>query len=432
MSDKVYVGSNVSSMVKKGEFEPVSRVTMWYDDEHYYTAGDDAGRALEIDNPWATQEMANEVLSNLKGYVYRPFDAADAALDPAAELGDAVTVGGIYSVLAHSDQRFDAGFTADISAPGEKEVDHEYPYLDPQERELKRRVKLGQKYQGVSITRRDGLTIVETDGETEGAKVVLNSKELSFYDAASQRVLYFDPVTGTYKFTGVLNVADNFIVDKDGNVTIKGNLNLSTGVIYWGDNPPNKKRYAASTGGPWHDTMQDGDLYCCDWDYSADDWGPAYKFKGEDGKNGADGNDADVTYSNIKTALNRASKAAMTIVDGSSIDTVDIYANNIYGGNLYAGDGVNTFANVNGNGFDVCINGISTPKIRLYCDDDGTSPQIQLGSGDNNNNDIFYLLKGANAGTIIYWSANGNSSGFRFTDGKITPIGDLDVTARFG
>lgn len=297
MSDKIYVGSNVASLEKKGEFAPISRVTMWYDDEHYYTAGDDSGRTLECENPWATQKMVDNVYKQLKGFVYRPFEATGVPLDMAAELGDAVTIGGVYSMIGSMTRHYDAACLADISAPGEKEIDHEYPYKNPQDRELKRRVKLEQKYYGAKISRREGLVIEKTDGETVSAKAVLNADELSFYDAGGGRVLYFDPTSGTYKFLGELNVNDKFVVDRQGNVTLAGNINMSNGSITWGGNGPVQYKFAPAMAGPWHDTMAENDKYRRDSLDGGTTWGDPYQFKGEDGKdgaNGADGSDATV------------------------------------------------------------------------------------------------------------------------------------------
>lgn len=320
MSDKIYVGSRASSLEKGGEFEPISRVTMWVDDEHYYTAGDDTGRTLERDNPWATQQIVDNVLKQLKGFVYRPFKATDVRLDPGVELGDAVTIGGIYSIIAQMDTKFDAAGLSTISAPGEKEIDHEYPYLDPTARELKRRVKLGQKYQGVSITRRDGLTIVEVQEDGgEGAKVVLNSKELTFYDAGGGRVLYFDPTSGTYKFLGELNVNDKFVVDRDGNVILAGNIYM-TGDITWGKGPVQYK-FAPAMTGPWHDTMEENDKYRRDSLDGGTTWGHPYQFKGEDGRDGMNGSDATVPAYITQTVISKGVIQAPTIIANEFIVT---------------------------------------------------------------------------------------------------------------
>lgn len=221
MSDKVYVGQNLQSFESSPAFDPVSKVVLWYDDENAYIAGDDTGRTMDIHCPWATQQMADNILKQIGGYVYRPFTGTGAMLDPAAELGDAVTVNGVYSVLGSVTTHFDSLCASDISAPGEKEIDSEYPYVGPQGREMKRKVSLGTSYYGTKITRREGLVIEKTDGERVSAKAVFNADELSFYDGYNNRVLYFDPSTGTYKFTGTLNVNDKFIVNENGNVIIK-------------------------------------------------------------------------------------------------------------------------------------------------------------------------------------------------------------------
>lgn len=336
MTDKVYVGSRVGSLEIGQPYEPISRVTFHVDDDHYYTAGDDTGRTIERDMPWATQEMVDDVYQQLKGFVYKPFKATDAMIDPAAELGDGVTVGGEYFMLAQMDTVFDAKCASTIGAPGGGEMDHEFPYVDPVERELKRRVKLGQNYYGTKITRREGLVIERTDGETVTARVVLNADEMSFYDGNGNRVLFFDPTTGTYKFTGVLNVSDKFVVDKFGNVKMSGNLNLDAGTIYWGDTPPNKKRYAASIDGPWHDTMQSGDLYCCDWDYTVNDWKAPYKFKGEDGANGVNGSDGDPAayLKSIKITEIGPTSMRSALIQGARIEGAEIWGAEITGGKI--------------------------------------------------------------------------------------------------
>lgn len=140
MSDKTYLGLQISDFSESGQLQPISRITLLLDDDNAYTAGDDTGRELEISCPWATQKMANDLLSELKGYRYRPFQANGAYLNPAAELGDGVTVGGIYSVLASSDTTFDAACVSDISAPGEEELDHEYPYETQSKRQFNRKI----------------------------------------------------------------------------------------------------------------------------------------------------------------------------------------------------------------------------------------------------------------------------------------------------
>lgn len=138
MPGTINVLNRAVSLDTAPKFEAYTGVRLWYDDEQFFFAGDETGRVLEADNPWATQSMAESVLASISGYSYQPFEAGSAILDPAAELGDGVNVGGVYGPLASITTRFDAMCASDISAPADEEIDHEYPYLSPAEREYKR------------------------------------------------------------------------------------------------------------------------------------------------------------------------------------------------------------------------------------------------------------------------------------------------------
>ena len=85
--------------------------------------------------------LAANILAAVKNYRYQPYEAADALLDPAAELGDGVTVGGIYGGIHAKTTTFSRLFRADVSAPAEEEIDNEYPYLSAQERDAVRQKK---------------------------------------------------------------------------------------------------------------------------------------------------------------------------------------------------------------------------------------------------------------------------------------------------
>lgn len=114
-------------------FEPITKIVVMVDSENAYVAGDDTGKEISIPCPYGTQEMAEKLLEQLGGYRYQPMVAEDALIDPAAELGDAVTVAGVYTVYAEKDIEFDHLLAANISAPGEKELLQEYGYQTPTE-----------------------------------------------------------------------------------------------------------------------------------------------------------------------------------------------------------------------------------------------------------------------------------------------------------
>lgn len=103
-----------------------------------YISGNDSGRILEFDCPWGTQAMANNILSSMRGFQYQPYDAPRALLDPAAELGDGITINGVYSGLYRATTTFGRLMSADISAPQEEAIDHEFPYKSSTQREITR------------------------------------------------------------------------------------------------------------------------------------------------------------------------------------------------------------------------------------------------------------------------------------------------------
>lgn len=125
MSDKYYVGGDITSFSDNGKYKPISRVTLLVDDENSLTAGDDTGMEVIASCPHATQPMVSALLQTMKGYQYQAYEAGAANIDPAAELGDGVTVGGIYSPLSKISD--DGRGYAGIASPGEAEMEDEYP-----------------------------------------------------------------------------------------------------------------------------------------------------------------------------------------------------------------------------------------------------------------------------------------------------------------
>ena len=131
MSDKVFLGTRMAQLDTSPSLAPVSKVILAVDSENAYIAGNDTGRTIEVTCPYGTQEMANNILSALSSYAYIPAMAQDAILDPAAEIGDGLTMGGVYTVLAQSTLTFDGLMTSDAGAPGQAEQESEYKYQSP-------------------------------------------------------------------------------------------------------------------------------------------------------------------------------------------------------------------------------------------------------------------------------------------------------------
>ncbi len=136
--DKVFLGSRMGALRPGRDAPPITRVELLDENGDILAeAGTDAGRTLSSVHPDATLAMAQSILAKVSGYVYRPYEADDSLLDPAAELGDGVTMGGIYAPLLQEDVDFAELLTADISAPMPDELD-EYPYISPVQRQIQR------------------------------------------------------------------------------------------------------------------------------------------------------------------------------------------------------------------------------------------------------------------------------------------------------
>ena len=150
MNGKHYIGAKVQTVNNTRLYPAISKVILWVDDNNYYEAGTDGGFVIEQDCPYATQAMANNLLALLGGYQYQSITAEAAQVTPTAELGDGITVNGVYTQLAYKNVRFSTGAVVDVAAPGGTEVDHEYIQKGNQTREFNR--KLAETYSLIEKT----------------------------------------------------------------------------------------------------------------------------------------------------------------------------------------------------------------------------------------------------------------------------------------
>ena len=127
-------------------FPACSGVRFLVDNEQEIFAGDETGYVYEIACPFATQAAADRLLTKMQGFIYRPFAAEAAVLNPACELGDTLSVpdgsgGSFLTGLFSSNLVFDSLCAASVSAPEDEELDHEYPYIPASERSFTRRLQ---------------------------------------------------------------------------------------------------------------------------------------------------------------------------------------------------------------------------------------------------------------------------------------------------
>ena len=221
MSDKVYLGQNASDLDYDEKTPKISRVNLAVDSDHIYTSGDDTGRTLEVSCPWGSQAMANSILAKVRGIEYQPYEASDALLDPATEIGDGITLGGVYSVLAQSYVSLDKQCAANISAPYTDEIDDEYPYKTPEQRKTERQLAQTRSL----ITK----TSEEIKLEVQG----LDGK----YTKLSQTVdgFTFEDESGTVYIDGGAIKAKSVTADQIDATNLKVDAANITGTLYIGD-----------------------------------------------------------------------------------------------------------------------------------------------------------------------------------------------------
>lgn len=216
MSDKYYVGGDITSFSDNGRYKPISRVTLLVDDENSLTAGDDTGMEIVASCPHATQAMVNALLQTMKGYQYQAYEAGAANIDPAAELGDGVTVGGIYSPLSKISD--DGRGYSGISSPGESEMKDEYPSGGYITQEFNR--KLAKTRSLITKTNEEiSLKVEGIDGRVSDITQTVDGISLTVTSASNpdgQTTATITLKVGPNNYTGYIKL--------DGNVDVSGQL----------------------------------------------------------------------------------------------------------------------------------------------------------------------------------------------------------------
>lgn len=192
-----HIGVNVEEITKQRPLQPISRVTVICGtdsdgEEVVRTAGDDSGREflvslpLLVGDPATAQAVATDLLAKLGGYVYQPFEARSALLDPLARLGDAIFAGDVYSVLASRTIELDLLSPSDIAAPAQRAEDHEFPYSAQPDRATSRRMAQAE----ASIRINEGEIALRVKDETGmGTALTITANGAAFSDEDGNTVL---------------------------------------------------------------------------------------------------------------------------------------------------------------------------------------------------------------------------------------------------
>lgn len=138
-------------------------------------AGDETGTVLEVENENGTQALADELAKKLAGLQYAPYTCDQRYIDPVAEAGDKITVGGVVCVAYNIKESLGPSHYADLEAPAEAgELEEEYPYQSTAERVKK---QLGTVTASVAEIRKDQKSI-EAEVKTTTETVAQNTKDI--------------------------------------------------------------------------------------------------------------------------------------------------------------------------------------------------------------------------------------------------------------
>lgn len=217
--DKTYLGRRLAKFSPGIASQPISKVELLNDTGDVVgVSGSDTGRTLTALQPDGTNAMAAAILAKVSGYKHIGYEGSKALLDPAAELGDAVTVDGLYVPLIALDMTFDPLLAPDISAPDADELDDEYPYKSPTQRQIERNMAKTRSL--ITKTNEEiNLKVEGIDGRVSNINQTVDGIRLSVTSASSpdgQTTATITLKVGPNNYTGYIKL--------DGNVDVSGQL----------------------------------------------------------------------------------------------------------------------------------------------------------------------------------------------------------------
>jgi len=211
MSDKINLNKAYKDLTQSDRQAAYSKVVMKVDDSTSYTAGNDTGATLYVENAYGTQAAANQILSQISGYRYQPYEASGAILDIAAEIGDGLSVGNIYSGIFNRTTTYGRISTSNISAPTDGEVEHEYPQANTNKYAT---------YAGL----KNGTTEVNGSGITAGS---IGSSQLGSNSVGTSQLIS-DSVTNDIIATDAVN-EDSVLAGCLSTLSLSSGVNTSLG-----------------------------------------------------------------------------------------------------------------------------------------------------------------------------------------------------------
>lgn len=138
-----YDGIQATQFETSPAFDEVSGVHLETEAGTVMEAGDDTGyRIKSVCSVSKTQGVAALCLTKIDGYIYKPFTATNARIDPLVDLGDSVEIDGEIYQITSLDWNFSKMVTALVSARYDQEIDHEYTVPSPETQTFRKTLSL--------------------------------------------------------------------------------------------------------------------------------------------------------------------------------------------------------------------------------------------------------------------------------------------------
>lgn len=251
------VGRAASRIESSPAMNGISAVTVYVDEESEgVKIGSGSGRNIDVTSPWITKEIGEDILARLKGFQYQPYTAQDALLNPAAEIGDAITLDKIYSGIYAVDINFNSLMRATPSAPANEDLNEEAPYKSPETRRVARKFKDVSSQLLIMADRISAeVTARESDTKTLTAALNLQADQISAKVSRSGgNSASFGWSLTADGWTLTSNGAAVLKADKSG-LSVTGKITATSGVI---GGLTIKDGYLSTNGQTWGGTNTNG------------------------------------------------------------------------------------------------------------------------------------------------------------------------------
>lgn len=232
-TDTLTVGNNVQNLNVSPKRNGYTKVILETSEGVAIESGASDEVVITAFCPYATQAIADAVLTALASFEYQPFGAVGVWADPAVEIGDNMSAVTTTGTVFSREIEFGTGMVMNLSSPNDNYTDHEYSYESPTERRYKR--SIGGLRSEIAIQEGKISLVVS---ETSGGDVVNAASIVTAINGSSSSVIIS---ADKIDLEGYVTVTD---LSTQGQTVING-ANITTGII---QDSQNKNYWNMQTG----------------------------------------------------------------------------------------------------------------------------------------------------------------------------------------